>query len=144
METSLIEEVDKSRYSMIKWCTLGWIVWYGTFIINDLINNKFVVVLLLVIGLVGWVFFMINLVRLIKLGKKINLNSELKEALSNEMHQFYVLKSMTWGFWATMATVCIFIIISLFYKLSALIVCEFILFVGVSTILIANLVYNKE
>lgn len=144
METTLIEKFDKSRYSLIKWLTLGWIVWYGTFITKDLINNKFISGLMLIVGLFGWIFFSINLVRLVRLGKKINLNSKLKEALNNEMHQFYIFKSMNWGFWTTIATVCIFIVMSMFYKISTLIVCELILFVGVSSVLIANLAYNKE
>ena len=144
METTLIEKFDKSRYSLIKWLTLGWIIWYGTFITKDLINNKFIIGLMLIIGLFSWIFFSINLVRLVRLGKKINLNSKLKEALNNEMHQFYILKSMNWGFWTTIGTVCIFIIMSMFYKISTFIVCELILFVGVSSVLIANLAYNKE
>jgi hypothetical protein len=144
METTLIEKFDKSRYSLIKWLTVGWIVWYGTFIAKDLINNKFIIGLMLIIGLFGWIFFSINLVQLVRLGKKINVNNNLKEALNNEMHQFYMFKSMNWGFWTTIATVCIFIIMSIFYEIPTLIVCELILFVGVSSALIAHLAYNKE
>lgn len=144
METSLIEKFDKSRYNLIKWLTIGWIAWYGTFISKDLINNNLIVGLMLVIGFMGWVFFMVNLIRLMRLGKKINVDTKLKEALSNEMYQFYMLKSIAFAFWTVMATVCAFIAITTFYQMSTLIACEFILLVGVSSLLIANLVYNKE
>jgi hypothetical protein len=144
VETSLIEKFDESRYSLMKWLTLGWTVWYGTFIMKDFINNKIVIGLMLIIGFLGWIYFTINLVRLIRLGKKINNDNELKEALSNEMHQFYMYKSVAWGFWTIIMTVCVFLAIMTFYEISTLIVCELILFVGVSSSLIANLFYNRE
>ncbi len=144
METSLIEQYDKSRYNLIKWLTLGWIVWYGTFIAKDLINNKLIIGSILIVGFIGWIFFTINLLRFIGLGKKINADVKLKEALSNEMHQFYAYKSIVWGFWTIIVTICALIVIIIFYEISALIVCELTLFVGISSSLIANLAYNRE
>ncbi|MFN6087259.1 MAG: hypothetical protein ACK47E_00765 [Cyclobacteriaceae bacterium] len=144
MEDSLIEKFDKSRYRLIKWSTVGWMVWYGTFIAKDVINNKPILLLLVLVGLVGSVLWSINLVQLLRLGKKISVNPELTEAMNNEMQKFYVLKSSNIAFAATMATVGIFIGITAFYKISALIVCESILFVGISSGLIAYLTYNKE
>jgi hypothetical protein len=143
METSLIEQFDKSRYSLIKWLTLGWIVWYGTFIAKDLINNKLLIGLIFIVGFIGWIFFTISLIRFIGLGKKINADIKLKEALSNEMHQFYAYKSIVWGFSTIIATICTFIVITIFHEISALMVCELTLFVGISSSLIASLVYNR-
>jgi hypothetical protein len=144
MEISLIEQYDKARYSLTKWLTLGWIVWYGTFIAKDLIDNKFIIGSILIVGFIGWIFFAINLFRLIGLVKKINADIKLKEALSNEMHQFYAYKSIVWGFWTIMVTISALIVITIFYEVSALIVCEITLFVGISSCLIANLAYNRE
>jgi hypothetical protein len=144
MEDSLIEKFDKSRYRLIKWFTVGWVVWYGTFIAKDVINNTPIVLLLVLVGLVGWVIWSINLVQLLRLGKKISINPELAEAMNNEMQKFYALKSSNIAFAATMATVGVFIGITAFYKISALIVCESILFVGMSSAFISYLVYNKE
>jgi hypothetical protein len=144
METSLIEKFDKSRYSLIKWLALGWIVWFGTFIAKDLINSKFIIGSILIVGFIGWIFFTINLIRFIGLGRKINADIKLKEALSNEMHQLYVYKSIVLGFWTIIATICALIVITKFYEISALIVCELTLFVGISSTLIANLAYNRE
>lgn len=144
MDTSLIGKFDKSRYELMKWFTLGWIIWCGTFIAKDFISNNSIIALLLIAGLVGWMFFTINLIRLVRLGRKINEDSTLKEALNNEMHQFYMHKSFVWGFWTSIATVCLLIVITLFFKVAALMACEVILFVGVTSSLIAHLVYNKE
>lgn len=144
METSLIEKFDKARYNLIKWITIGWIAWYGTFILKDLINNSVILGLMVVVGLAGWILFMVNLINLIRLGKKINVDLKLKEALSNEMYQFYLLKSTAWGFSIVMATVCALIGVTAFYQLSSLIAFEFILLAGVSSFLTANLIYNKR
>ncbi|MFA6400248.1 MAG: hypothetical protein WCX31_01275 [Salinivirgaceae bacterium] len=144
METSLIEQLDKSRYNLVKWLTIGWMVWYGTFISKDLINNKVVIGSLLIIGLIGWILFTINLIRFNRLGKKVKADRKLKEALNNEMHQLYAYKSIYWGFGSVMGTIAIFIAITSFHDLSALIVCKLLLFVGISTSLIANLAYNKS
>jgi hypothetical protein len=144
METSLIEQFDKSRYNLSKWLTLGWIVWYGTFIAKDLIKSKLIIGSIIIIGFIGWIFFTINLFKLMGLGKKINADIKLKEALNNEMHKFYAYKSFVWGFWTIIATICTFIVITIFHEMSALIVCELTLFIGVSSSLIANLVFNRE
>jgi hypothetical protein len=144
METSLIEQYDKSRYSLMKWLTIGWAVWYGTFISKNLINNRIILVILFIAGSIGWILFAVNLIRTLRLGKKINADSTLKEALNNEMHQLYMYKSFFFGFWIVLATTCIFIVIASFHQISALIVCEVTLFFGVLSFFVAWLVFNKE
>jgi len=138
METSLIEKLDKTRYRLIKWLTIGWTIFWIDFILKDLISNK------LIIGLVGWILFAVNLFRYLSLGKKVNTDSKLKEALNNEMHELYMYKSVFWGFWTVLATICIFIVISLFYQVSSIIVCELTLFFGILSSLIAGLIYNRD
>jgi hypothetical protein len=144
METSLIEQYDKTRYRLVKWLTIGWTVWYGTYILKDLINNTLITGLILSVGSIGWILFLVSCIRFLKLGKKINEDSKLKEALNNEMYQLYKYKSFFCGFWAMLATICIFLVISIFYQVSASIVCKLTLYVGISSALIAGLVYNKD
>lgn len=143
MDTSLIEQLDKLRYNLIKWLTVGWTIWFGTYIIKDWINYKFILGLLLLIGFIGWILFTVSLIAYLRLGKKINADSSLKEALHNEMHQLYTYKSSFWGFVITIITICIFLITALFTNISALTICEIALFFGVSSTLIAGLIYNK-
>jgi hypothetical protein len=144
METSIIEQYDKSRYSMMKWLTIGWAVWYGSFISKDLINNRIILVILFIAGSIGWILFAVNLIRYIRLGKKVNSDSTLKEALNNEMHQLYMYKSFYFGFWIFMATTGIFIVVASFHQLPALIVCEVTLFFGILSSFIAWLVLNRD
>jgi hypothetical protein len=143
METSLIEQLDKSRYSLIKWLTAGWTVWFGSFIIKDLIDSKVIVGTMLVAGLIAWVLFTISLVKFLLLGKKIRSDGKLKNALNNEWHQLLRYKTSFWGFLTVIATISIFLVISLFHELPALIVCEVTLFLGILSALIAGLLYNR-
>ncbi len=144
METSLIEQFDKARYSLTKWLTIGWTIWYGTFIAKNLINNKLIVWLIMMVGFIGWIMFIVNLSKYTRLGKKIKSDSKLREALNNEMHQLYKYKSSFWGFCTIIATSSIFLVISFFHQISAVLVCELTLFFGILSSLIAVLVYNKD
>ena len=59
METSIIEQYDKKRFNLIKWLTLGWALWFGAYIIKDLINSKTIFGIILLLGLPGWLLFVV-------------------------------------------------------------------------------------
>ncbi|MDP4209546.1 MAG: hypothetical protein Q8928_12100 [Bacteroidota bacterium] len=145
MEISLIEQYDKSRYNLIKWLTVGWAAWFGTYILKDLINDKFLFVQILIgfVGLIGFIFFVINLQKYLRLASKIKY-SRLNDALNNELHQIYKYKSFFFGFKVLLSTICVFFTISLFCQISAKFVCEITLYLGVLSSLIAGLVYNRD
>ena len=145
MEISLIEQYDKSRYNLIKWLTVGWAAWFGTYILKDLINDKFLFVQVLIglVGLIGFIFFVVNLQKYLRLASKIKY-SRLNDALNNELHQIYKYKSFFFGFKVLLGTICAFFVISLFCQISAKFVCEITLYLGVLSSLIAGLVYNRD
>jgi len=145
METSLIEQYDKSRYNLVKWLTIGWAAWFGTYILNDLINDKFIIVQLSIgfAGLIGFVFFVVNLQKFLRLASKIKY-SRLNDALNNELHQIYKYKSAFFGYKVLLGAICVFFVISIFCPIPAKLVCEITLYLGVLSPLIANLVFNKE
>lgn len=144
MENSLIEKMDKSRYNLIKWFTIGWSIWFGGFILKDLISNNFIIVLIILIGLIGWILFAINLLRLIKFGKIVNANSHLKNALNDELMVHNRNKSFVIGFWTFFILMSIFFGLSEFTGISALIVCEIALFTGTLSVLVSSLIYNRN
>jgi drug/metabolite transporter (DMT)-like permease len=144
MEISIIESLNKSRYNFVKWTTIGWGLFFGTFILKDFINSHIVRLFVVVLGLSGWIIWTIHLVRYRKLNKIINSDSHLKEALSDELVKHNAKKSMIVGYWTVILTICIFFVISLFFKIPALIVCEVTLYVGILSSLIASLIYNKD
>jgi len=140
MDESLIDQLDKSRYRLLLWFTTAWTVWFGAFIVKDWIGRSLVVSL---VELTGSVFFLIYGVRYFRLGRRVNSDIRLKEALNNEMHKLYAYKSFLCGFVVSMLSVTILLIGSVFYPMSAVVVCEIILFVGVLSSLIAALIYNR-
>ncbi len=143
METSLVEKFDKSRYNLIKWFTIGWIIWFGGLILKDLISNKLILGLIILIGLFGWIIFSVNLIRLRKLGKIINSDSDLKNALNDELTIHNKSKSFIVGYWSLIILLGLFLGLSIFTNISALIVCEITLYLGVLSGLVSSLIYNR-
>lgn len=145
MEISQIEQLDNSRYKLIKWLTVGWAAWFGTFIMKDLVNDRLIFVQISIgfVGLVGFLFFIINLQKYLRLASKIKY-SRLNDALNNELHQIYKYKSFRWGFIVIVGIIGVFYITSLFYQISAKLVCEITLYLGVLSFLVSGLIYNKD
>tara|TARA_R110000868_G_scaffold410693_4_gene699815 strand:- start:51213 stop:51647 length:435 start_codon:yes stop_codon:yes gene_type:complete len=144
METTLIEKLDASRYKMILWFTIGWGGWFGAFIAKDLITNTFTIGVLSIFGFVGWALWFVNLLRLIKLGNLIKSDNHLKKALTDELLIHNRDKSIATGFWTFLILTVLFLGLSTFTDISALLVCEAMLFIGVLSTLISSLIYYKQ
>lgn len=144
MKPTIIEQLDKSRYRLVKWMTIGWALWFGFYIIKDHINSKIVFGLWLLLGLLGGLLATVNVFRYIKLGKIVNSDIKLKDALNNELIRLNAYKSFFIGFWIVISIISIFFVIAIFYTISALIVCEITLYFGILSSLIASLIYNRD
>jgi len=143
MKASLIEKLDKSRYNLIKWFTLGWSIWFGGFILNGLISNRLLHILIVLLGLIGGVVYAINLFRLLKISKIVNGNIDLRNALNDELIMHNRLKSFRVGYWTLIVLISIFFGLSIYTSIPALVVCEITLFFGVLSGLISFLIYNR-
>jgi hypothetical protein len=96
------------------------------------------------IGLTAWILWSIALIKMLRLGREIKKDSFLKNALNDELFQHYRSKAFIIGFWAFLLTIGIFLSISTFYEIPALIVCKITLYVGVlSTLISAAIFYNR-
>lgn len=140
----MIEKLDKSRYELLKWFTVGWGMWYGGFILKDLISSKLILGLILLVGLVGGVIFAVNLIRFRRFAKIVNSDSDLKNALNDELMLHNRNKSYTVGYWVLIIVTGIFMLTSIYTDISALIVCEVILYIGILSVLVSSLRYNKD
>ena len=145
MESSLIEQFDKSRYNLILWVTIGWAAWVGTYILKDFIDNELVILQFLVgfVGFIGLVFFVVNLQKYIRLASKVKY-SRFNNALNNELYEIYKFKSAYYGFKVLLVIITLFFVLSFFHQVSAKLVCEITLYLGVMSTLIAWLIYNKD
>ena len=141
----MIEKLDNARYCLLKWITVGWAVWFGTYILRDLINSELIILDLLIVfvGSIGFVVFIVNLQKYIRLGSKVK-NSRLNGALNNEMHQIYKYKAAYVGVKVVLAAIILFFTVSLFYQIPAKLVCELTLYSGVLSMLISGLIYNRD
>lgn len=144
MENSIIEKLDKSRYDLIKWFTISWIIWFGSFILNDFIDNEIIKISIILIGLFGCLRWFISIKKLIKFSKIIKLDCKLESALNNELIIHNRNKSFVVGFWTLLILIAIFLIIARFTDISALIVCEIILYFGIIATSISSLIYNRD
>ncbi len=140
----MIEKLDKARYNLLKWLTVGWTISFGGFIIKDLTGNKLIFELLILFGLFGWILFFVSLIRFLRLGKIVNSDSNLKNALNDELMIYNRNKSFSVGFWTYSILVTIFFVLSIFIDISALIVSEITLYIGTISVLISSLIYNRE
>ena len=144
MKNYTVEELDKSRYNMILWSTIGWGIWFGSFILKNEIDNYLLKGFLLLLGLISSVIWVKQLLKLRKLLKIMKSDNALSNALNDEVVAHNRLKSFQVSHISFVLVTVIFVIISTFTSISALLVSEVILFFGVLSGMIAWLVYNKN
>lgn len=144
MEPSLIEQLDKSRYNLLKWTTIGWAIWFATIIGNNIEKGHILITIAYWVGLLGSTIFVINLVKFLKLKRELKWNAKLNEALNNELHVFNLHKSFQVGYWTVIIITGMLMVIAIFTNLSGLLVSELILYFGVLSVLISGLYYNRD
>lgn len=144
METSTIEKLEKTRYNLLKWLTIGWAIWYGTFLLKDSIQDQTIIGGASVLGLIGWTIFIINLIQFLKLKRELRWDKKAQEALNDELHQLNMHKSFQIGFWAVILTTTVFLGIAEFTEIKALLVTKMIVYIGVLSVLISGLIYNRD
>ena len=144
METSKIEQLDKLRYNLLKWTTIGWGIWYGTFILKDVINNSTIIQIAFWVGLLGWIIFAINMVKVLKLQRELKWDQKAREALNDELHQLNLHKSYEFGFWVVLSVTIVLVTLTSFVQISSQLVTKIILYFAVLSYLIAGLIYNRD
>lgn len=144
MEPSLIEQLDKTRYKLLKWITIGWGTWYASVIGNNVIHGHIVIKIIFWIGLVGNTIFAINLIKHLKLRRKLRREPKLREALEDELHHFNIGKSYKFSYWTVISVTGFLIIISNLVPLTALLTAELIGYFGVLSFFCSSLYYNRD
>ncbi len=140
----MIEKLDKLRYNLLKWFTVGYTIWFGGFILKDMISNYLILGLIILIGSFGWIIFFISLIQFWKLMKIVNSDSVLKNALNDELMIHNRNKAFYFGYWTYSILIGIFFMLSIFTDISALIVSEISLYIGTISILGFLLIYNRD
>lgn len=141
---SLIEQLDRSRYNLLKWTTIGWGIWFATIIGNNIEKGHILITIAYWVGLLGSTIFVINLIKFLKLKRELKWNAKLNEALNDELHVFNLHKSFQLGYWTVIVVTGVLMFISIFTNISGLLVSEIILYFGVLSVLISGLYYNRD
>ena len=144
MEISKIEQLNKLRFDLLKWLTIGWAIWFGSYVFKNLINQPTVTSVLAWIGVMGWAIFIINLIQFLKLKRELRKDAKMQAALNDELHQLNMHKSFFIGYSATIGTTAAFFGLSEFISLPVVLVTETILYLGVLSVLISALIYNRD
>ena len=143
METSLIEQLDKSRYDFMKWSTIGWTIWFGTYILTDFISAPEVPGFISWIRLLGWFILIVSTIRFVKLKRELNWDNKMKEALDDELHLHNRIKSFQIGYFVVIGLTLLFFVLSLYTAIPAVIVTKLTLYFGVLAVLISKLIFNR-
>ncbi|MDI6402614.1 hypothetical protein QLX67_11455 [Balneolaceae bacterium ANBcel3] len=144
METSLIFKSQRIKYELFKWVTFGWVIWFGTFLIWDVIDNFVLLSLLILIGCVNVVLCAVNAFTLGKMWAKVNSDERLKKVVLGNYQTEKVYKSCYWGFLITTCFLGFFLLMALFTNVDALTVVKTTLFFGIFSVLVAWLIYNYD
>lgn len=144
METSIIEQLDKLRYNLLKWTTIGWGVWFATIIGNNIEKGHVITIIATFIGLLSSTIWAINLINFLKLIRELKKHRKLDEALNNELHEYNIHKSFQVGYKTVIMVTAILMCSSILTSISALLVTELILYFGVLSVLASILYYNRE
>lgn len=144
MENLLIEQLDRSRYNLQKWFTIGFGTWFASIILNNFMDNPILNVFASLLAILGTPIYAINQIKLMKLDRRIRWNNKLKEALNNELYLLNSYKSSRVACFVSMGTTAILLVIANFTQISALLVTELILYFGIMAALISGLYYNRD
>ena len=142
MGTSLIEQLDKSRYDFLKWGTIGWAIWSGTYILPEIMDVPDNI--LKWTRLLGWLILIIGSIRYFKLKRELNWDNKMKEALEGELHQYNLSKSFRNGYFVVIGITIVFFGFALFYTIPALIITKVTLYFGILAVLISKIIYNRD
>lgn len=144
MENTPIEKLDKSRYNMLIWLTIGFSLFFGQTILKAFVDDHNILLFVRLLGIAGMAFFFKSTMMSFKIIKQIKQDAKLKQALNNELHKLYVFKSFRVGFWTFLTLLLAFMFISFFKEMPLLIVLEIILYFGMLSTFISGLIYNKN
>ncbi len=100
------EELDRSRRRMLLGFLVGFGVWEGTSIARALLGRASLPGVvrhgLFVVSLVGWAYWCVQLIHMIRWGRRVRRDPELAASVNDERVELARLKSWRVGFFAVL------------------------------------------
>ena len=140
----MIEKLDNARSSFLKWATIGWAIYFGTYIVTDLLKLPEPHNLLSWIRILGWLVLIVSTIRFLKLKRELNWDYKMKYALEGELHLYNLRRSFQIGFYVVMGITVVFFGLSLYFTIPVLLVTKVIIYFGVLAVLISKMFFNRD
>lgn len=140
----MVEKLDNARSSFLKWATVGYTIWFGTYIVADPFFLPEIPSVIQWIRILGWLILLVSGLRAMKLKRELRWDKKMRGALEGELHQYNLRKSFQMGFFVVMGVTAVFLMLSLFYAIPALLVTKVILYLGGWAVLISKIFYNRD
>lgn len=138
-----VEELEQKRSKWLILNLIGFCVWDGSRIIqNYLMDNHPALTL---ITLLGWLIWVVSLVQILRLGKKISADRHVFQILNDELIELTRFKSWRAALVAVTITQGFIILLTSFVtEVSALFAAELTIFVAVLSSIGSFLYYNSQ
>jgi hypothetical protein len=146
MDAESIEYYDKMRHRLGTGFTATWMAWYAFHIYTSYvqIEGEALRIVVNLLGTVAGLVWAVWMIRFWHFGKRLKDNPEIREALNDELAVQYRYKSAFAGLCATGIALATLIGITSFAPVSGKFVCEILLYILVSSTMIAFIVYAKN
>ena len=136
------------RRQMLTGLSIGFGLWWGTYTLLSFYpgikNQTWLFILLMLAGLGGWTWWMVNQVRMVRISRELVNDPASARALNDELYRHIRMQSFTTGFIALLITQALLYLVNMVHELTVPNVININFLMGVLTPVIAFLVLDKE
>lgn len=145
MDQKIIEEIDRRRYRLILWQTVGFAVWYVPFLFLfwGVVKEPWFVGALVLPLLVGVAVFGMATFRLAKVTRQIVSDPKLRAAVNNELFIANEYKATVYGYYSTVIAIVILFCVSIFMDIPGKVMGGILILVCALAGKIAQLVFQR-
>jgi|GEM_PF-3452507 len=134
------EHYNKNRRRTLIGFTVSFAIWWGTITLTSIFPSikeiAWLYLSLTVIGIAGWIYWTIQLLKIERVKKDMKKDPELCVALNDEFYQHLRLKSFTYAFFVMTLLQAILLLINTFATMTA----ESILKINLLVVVLAPLI----
>lgn len=142
-ESLLAEKLEQERSKWLLLCLLGFILWDSIRILHGYILQTLPDMLMIPLELLGGLLWMISLVQIFRLGKRIHSNPLLQRMLNDELVRSNRMNAWKTGFIVVLGTQAALLVVHMFHPFSAALGAEISIFLGVVSSIAAFISLNK-
>ncbi len=146
MEKNDIEYFDRARFNMKLCYAIGWGLWMGLYILNNLFTdvNDNIKLGMAALFFVFSMIYCVLMIKIIRINKKIQADPDLKAALDNEYYSWLENKAMIVGFYVFGGVSGVMMVVSVIIPVSTYLACLIISYLGVLSTLTASVIFHRK